>query len=78
MLSHFELPLNTVVKIRRKEKVVLQNAPQRTPKQLLNQKYRQKVFIQNLRILDKCAFAHCKIGIRGQQLPVIKKKFLRK
>ena len=22
-------------------------------------------FIQNLRILDKCAFAYCKIGIRG-------------
>ena len=32
MLSRFELFLNTVVRIRRKEKVMFQNAPHRTSK----------------------------------------------
>ena len=30
-------------------------------------------FIQNQRILDRRAFAHCKLESGGQQLPVIKK-----
>ena len=32
MLSRFGLLLNIMVKIRRKEKVILQNEPRRTPK----------------------------------------------
>ena len=33
-----------------------------------------KVFIQNQRILDRCAFAHCKIGIRRSTATSYKEK----
>ena len=74
MLSRFGLLLNTVVRIRRKEKVILQNTPHRMPKCLLTQKCQQYFLIQNLRILDRCAFAHCKIGIRRSTATSYKKK----
>ena len=78
MLSRLGLLLNTVIRIRRKEKVILQNMPYRMPKLLLTQKCQQYFLIQNLRILDRCAFAHLKIGIRRSTATSYKEKSLRK
>ena len=64
MLCLFELLVNTVVKISRKEKVILTIVSHRTQKWLLDQKMPTIAFYPKSEILDRCAFAYCKIGTR--------------
>ena len=71
MLSRFELLLKTVVRIRRKEKVILQNAPHRTPN---DKKMATNGFLSKIReywINVRLCIVKLKSG--GQQLPIAKK-----
>ena len=70
MLSRFELLLNTVVRIRRKENVILQNAPHRTPKWPLHQKCQQSVLskIREYWIDVRCALSNWNQEVNSYQL----------
>ena len=74
MLSRFGLLMNTVVKIRRKEKVIVKNVPHNA-KMTFDPKMPTIFFLQNLRILDRFAFAHCKISIRRSTATSYEKNF---
>ena len=74
MFSRLGLLVNTVIQIRRKEKVILQNMPHRMPKLLLTQKCQQ--YFLNQKSENNWTDVHLhivKLESGGQQLPVIKK-----
>ena len=66
-------PSNTVVKMSRKEKVILQNEPHITPKWLLNQKWQQKVSQNDPKSVNIGQMFICVLEAGGQKLPIIKK-----